>query len=448
MCTGSWCSGGEEERDEGSVFQRPMRVVHAAFSSDSETLVELATMIFVRRSLYFALWLCTSGTSVNWTSLISDGATPSGRYEHTMTALADGTAVLFGGWDGGACLNDVYTLTVSGTSATWASLSSDGATPSARSRHSMSALADGTAVLFGGWDGGALLNDVYTLTVSGTSATWASLSSDGATPSGRFSHSMTALADGTVVLFGGYDGARLNDVYTLTVSGTSATWASLSSDGATPSARSQHTMTALADGTAVLFGGYNNGARLNDVYTLTVSGTSATWTSLSSDGATPSVRSEHSMTALADGTAVLFGGRESSWSDKNDVDTLTVSGTSATWASLSSDGATPSGRSSHSMTALADGTLVLFGGWDVAFLPLNEVYTLTLPTPSPTPSPMALPAASPTTSPTASPAPSSTPSPTASPTPQDEVSASGHPHLKIHFLFLELTLMVMFALGH
>ena len=202
----------------------------------------------------------------------------------------------------------------------------------------MSALADGTAVLFGGWDGGALLNDVYTLTVSGTSATWASLSSDGATPSGRSSHSMTALADGTVVLFGGYDGALLNDVYTLTVSGTSATWASLSIDGATPSGRYYHTMTALADGTAVLFGGYD-GARLNDVYTLTVSGTSATWTSLSSDGATPSVRSEHSMTALADGTAVLFGGRESSWADKNDVDTLTVSGTSATWASLSSDGA-------------------------------------------------------------------------------------------------------------
>ena len=256
-------SGGEEERDEGTVLQRPMRFVHAAFSSGLETLVGLATMMFVRRSFYVTLWLCTSGTSVNWASLSSDGATPSGRYRHSMTALADGTAVLFGGNDAGNRLNDVYTLTVSGTSATWASLNSDGATPSARYYHSMTALADGTAVLFGGYDGDSL-NDVYTLTVSGTSATWASLSSDGDTPSGRYGHSMTALADGSAVLFGGWglDGYRLNDVYTLTVSGTSATWASLNSDGATPSARYYHSMTALADGTAVLFGGYYYGDAL------------------------------------------------------------------------------------------------------------------------------------------------------------------------------------------
>ena len=87
-------------RDEGSAFQRPMRFVHAAFSSGLETLVELATMMFVRWSLYLALWLCTSGTSVNWASLSSDGATPSARYGHSMTALADGTLVLFGGYYG------------------------------------------------------------------------------------------------------------------------------------------------------------------------------------------------------------------------------------------------------------------------------------------------------------------------------------------------------------
>ena len=358
-------------------------------------------MIFVRRSLYLALWLCTSGTYVTWTSLSSDGDTPSARFSHTMTALADGTLVLFGGFDVGfVFLNDVYTLTVSGTSATWALLSSGGDTPSARYYHSMTALADGTAVLFGGYGSGVgRLNDVYTLTVSGTSATWASLSSDGATPSARYSHSMTALADGTLVLFGGYDVGYvyLNDVYTLTVSGTSATWALLSSGGDTPSARYYHSMTALADGTAVLFGGFNGGY-LNDVYT------------------------------------------------------LTVSGTDATWASLSSDGATPSARHSHSMTALADGTLVLFGGFDVGFVFLNDVYTLALPTPSPTPSPTASPTTSPTTSPTASPTASPTTSPTAlptaSPTPQDEVSASKHPDLKIHFLFSELALMVLFALGH
>ena len=43
-CSG--CSGGEEERDEGSVLQRPMRFVHAAFSSGLETLVEQPTYCY------------------------------------------------------------------------------------------------------------------------------------------------------------------------------------------------------------------------------------------------------------------------------------------------------------------------------------------------------------------------------------------------------------------
>ena len=130
----------------------------------------------------------------------------------------------------------------------------------------------------------------------------------------EFGHSMTALGDGTTVLFGGYDGTYFNDVYTLTVSGTSATWASLSSDGDTPSARYRHSMTALGDGTTVLFGGYGGGGYLNDVYTLTVSGTSATWASLSSGGDTPSARYAHTMTALAqDGTSGPCSAAEQRW---------------------------------------------------------------------------------------------------------------------------------------
>ena len=362
---------------------------------------------------------------MNWASLSNDGDTPRGRWGHSMTALGDGTAVLFGGSAGGY-LNDVYTLTVSATSAEWVSLSSDGDTPIPRWYHTMTVLGDGTTVLYGGrswslystdfWEG--YLYDVYTLTVSATSAAWASLSSDGDTPSARYCHSMTALADGTAVLFGGggSDGGYFNDVYTLTVSGSSATWASPSSDGDTPSARYRHSMTALGDGTTVLFGGWDGGAYLNDVYTLTVSVTSATWASLSSGGDIPSARSDHTMTALGDGTAVLFGGWDGAY--LSDVYTLTVSGTSATWASLGGDGDTPSIRGYYSMTALGDGTAVLFGG-SYFGTHFNDVYTLTVSATSaqsPTQSPTASPTASPTPSPTASPTQSPTPSPTASPT--------------------------------
>ena len=69
---------------------------------------------------------------MNWAELDAAGDIPGARQGHSMTTLADGTPVLFGGDDGSSHLNDVYTLTVSGTNALWASLNSQGDIPSAR----------------------------------------------------------------------------------------------------------------------------------------------------------------------------------------------------------------------------------------------------------------------------------------------------------------------------
>ena len=81
-----------------------------------------------------------------------------------------------------------------------------------------------------------------------------------------------------------------------------------------PDARYGHTMTVLANGTAVLFGGFADSVYLNDVYKLEVSGTTATWTELLCAGATPLARRHHTITVLPDGTAVLFGGEGNSGS--------------------------------------------------------------------------------------------------------------------------------------
>ena len=64
------------------------------------------------------------------------------------------------------------------------------------------------------------------------------------------------------------------------------------------------------------------------------------WAELDAAGDTPGARQGHSMTTLADGTAVLFGGLDSSDDVKNDVYSLTVSGTNASWTSLNSQGET------------------------------------------------------------------------------------------------------------
>ena len=222
-------------------------------------------------------------------------------------------------------------------------LLASGSIPDARDGHSLTLLADGTAVLYGGRDSsGSKKNDIYTLEVSSSDAIWTELNSSGDVPSVRLWHSLTVLSDGTAVLFGGF-GGDLNDIYTLEVSSSGANWTKLNSSGDVPSARFLHSLTVLADGTAVLFGGVGG---LNDIYTLEVSNSDATWTKLNSLGDVPSVRDSHSLTVLADGTAVLFGGEDSRWNKLSDIYTLELSNSDAIWTELFSSGDVPSFDSS------------------------------------------------------------------------------------------------------
>ena len=177
------------------------------------------------------------------------------------------------------------------------------------------------------------LEEVHTLDVSGSTATWTLLSNAGDVPPGRTSFSMAAFGDGTLVTFGGFvDGCgACDDMYTFTVTGTVATWSQKTTAGDVPSGRYGHAMAVLADDTPVMFGGIaDTGGFINDVYTFTLSGSTATWTSLSSQGdVVPSVRLWHTLTALSDGSAVTCS------SDfLGDLYELQISGTNATWTEL------------------------------------------------------------------------------------------------------------------
>ena len=92
-------------------------------------------------------------------------------------------------------------------------------------------------VVFGGYDGG-YRNDVWALSLAGSPA-WSELAPGGTPPSARDAH--TAIYDPVrdrMVVFGGYDGASLrNDVWALSLSGSPA-WSELAPAGTPPVARS------------------------------------------------------------------------------------------------------------------------------------------------------------------------------------------------------------------
>ena len=392
-----------------------------------------AAMFLLRSEILLPLCCCASLRFAEWTQLSSTGDTPSVRLGPAMATLTDGTAVVFGGfvYDNVFDLTNVlHTLEVSVAAATWIELAHSGDIPSERFGHTMTQLMDGTTVVFGGFDGD-YLDDAFTLEVSGVTAIWTPLVNSGDIPSARTEHTVTQLTDGSAVLFGGRDASKLNDVYMLELSGTTATWTELQSSGDVPSARSDHAMTTLLDGRVVVFGGSSVSGDVNDVYTLEVSGTTATWTELVSEGDVPSERSGHSMTQSTFGFAVMFGG-SGVGGYLNDVHMLEVSGATATWTELESLGDVPSARRHHAMTALHDGSTVLFGGTGVNGR-LNDVYNLELPTSLPTPLPPSVPTSVPTSLPTQSP----TPVPTQSPTGSLATSPASWPSLSPTFVEVE-----------
>jgi hypothetical protein len=124
-------------------------------------------------------------------------------------------------------------------------------------------------VVFGGDRGsGALVNDVWALSLSGTPA-WSEISPTGTPPSGRSGH--TAVYDPVrdrMVAFGGYDGSLRNDVWALSLSGAPA-WSALSPTGTPPTGRYLHTVIydPLGD-RIVVFAGWDGSNLRNDVWRL------------------------------------------------------------------------------------------------------------------------------------------------------------------------------------
>ena len=244
----------------------------------------------------------------------SDGS-PSPREDHQMTVY-NNCGLLFGGGIGSTVFyNDLWELSFSDNS--WTQLKADGNSdgPSQRNVHATSPTDTGF-LLFGGYGDSGRLNDVWEYTRSTNS--WTQLKADGNSdgPSQRNVHA-TSPTDTGFLLFGGYDGSsRLNDVWEYTRSTNS--WTQLKADGNSdgPSERNTHA-TSPTDTGFLLFGGYGDSGRLNDVWEYTRSTNS--WTQLKADGNSdgPSERNGHEISPTDTGF-LLFGGYGDS-SRLNDV---------------------------------------------------------------------------------------------------------------------------------
>jgi hypothetical protein len=278
--------------------------------------------------------------------------------------------VVFGGFDG-TRRNDGWALSLS-RDPDWNQLRFRGPLPSARYYHT--AIHDPLRhrmVVFGGYDG-SRRNDVWVLSLSGR-PTWIQLIPSGIPPPVRLHHS--AIYDPVrdrMLVFGGFDGSARNDVWALTFSGDPA-WSELITTGIAPPEPYGH--SAVYDPVRdrmVVFG--EQGGSSNDVWALSLSGTPA-WSELVPSGTSPSSRSYH--TAVYDpprDRMVVFGGVDSS-GYRNDVWAMAFSG-SPSWSELTPAGNAPPPRSFH--IAVYDPVrdqMVVFGGYGAH---LNDAWALSL----------------------------------------------------------------------
>ncbi|WP_407355724.1 PKD domain-containing protein [Methanolobus sp. WCC5] len=233
-----------------------------------------------------------------------------------------------------------------------------GAEWGARYDHSSVALPDGSILIMGGHDGGRK-NDIWRSMDNGV--TWIRLISS-AEWTARYRHSSVVLPDGSIVIMGGNDGGRKNDVWRSTNNGI--TWTQLT-ETAEWSGRERHSSVVLPDGSIVITGGYVTGSR-NDVWKSTDNG--ATWTQMS-ENAEWTGRYSHSSATLPDGSIIIMGGYDGSHR-LNDIWRSTDCG--VTWTQIT-EVAEWSGRDRHSSVVLPDGSIVVMGGYDGSHR-LNDVW--------------------------------------------------------------------------
>lgn len=196
---------------------------------------------------------------------------PSSRHYHSMAAVGS-SLFLFGGWGSLGFLNDLWEIDLGGSAnPQWirrclnGSASGCGIGPSRRYGHAMVSIGT-TLYVFGGYDGG-YPNDLWQISAGGN---WSLVCSDGGLdcgvgPTGRWALSMVAVGS-RLVVFGGFIGGQLaHDLWTIEPGGNWSQLCKRTSCGSVPLQR-YIAASCVNDSSLLVFAGNGNIAPLDDFW--------------------------------------------------------------------------------------------------------------------------------------------------------------------------------------
>ena len=282
---------------------------------------------------------------------LATGALTNQRAFHTATLLPNGKVLVAGGVHlESAELYDPV-------SGTW---TKTGSMLTARFQHTATLLSNGKVLVAGGndqFDNSTAMAELY----DPATGVW---TGTGAMNGARWRHSATLLPDGKVLVAGG--GALISGFNFSVLSSTETydpvteTW---TTNAPLSTARFDQTSTLLANGKALLTGGFDNANSLSSTEIFDPG--TGVWTG---GGALNARRDIPQTTLLPDGTLLITGGLDGSTYLSSAEIYNPVTGN---W---SNQGAMSAGRWQHTATLLGNGKVLLAGGYDGAQLASTELY--------------------------------------------------------------------------
>jgi hypothetical protein len=217
-----------------------------------------------------------------WTYVFADysGTTTYDLVNHT-SSLHDNNMYIFGGKNSSnTYANNLLRVALSNYTFSSLTVSS---LPSIRDSHSSAPLND-KIYIFGGWDGSTVNNETWELDLSTDPPTSTQKQSNviSSVNINRYGHS-AVIYDGNMYIFGGHDGTNLyNTIYKYDI--TNNSWSLMTTNGTSPSVRYYHTAFVTKDEMIVYGGKDAANATIQDSFLFDFS--NSTWYNLNDDATT------------------------------------------------------------------------------------------------------------------------------------------------------------------
>jgi galactose oxidase-like protein/Kelch motif protein len=288
----------------------------------------------------------TAPITIVTTGFVQTSDMQTARSGHTATVLVDGRVLVAGGTTDVTHSAELFVPDSSFTGTT-------GGMIHLRSRHCAARLQDGRVLIAGGDDG----SGTFFTTAEVFNPATQSFAATGDLNVARTSATATLLPNGKVLIAGGRDrGGKLlssAEVY-------DPLTGRFTPSGDMHSPRAQHTATLLSNGKVLLIGNSNDSATA-EVFDPTLG-------SFSTTGSLIQARSHHSATSLLDGNVLVLGGSHTVSPVGGGAPPAPVSIESAEIYETGTGVFRPAGklliaRDSHSATLLANGTVLVAGGY-------------------------------------------------------------------------------------